>query len=556
MNESTAREVVLVRAADTAEPELPGWGAAERAWASRVAAETVGPDAGPEAFVVSRTQHALQRLLPRDAAAHKGFWRWLQQPLWNPGWLLAALLVGLLAGLVLDHVGPAQRINLLAPPVWAVVAWNLLVLVAIAWQALRDALSRRAVAGGTVSRALQRLMGQAAAARWPRGIGGSAWAPVWAAWAREWARRSAPLAAARAAAVLHVGAAALAGGMIAGLYLRGLVLDYRVGWQSTFLEAPAVHRVLSIGLGPASRISGVALPDLSTLERLRLQGPAAAATPAAPTPAGSAVASDAASGAASGEAAAAASSASPGSTSPSAGTPDSADAGSPHDSAAPWIHLYAWTLLLAVVLPRGLLALVALARARWRAAHFPLPLDEPYHQALRRHQRGRQGAVVVVPHAQSPDPQATLGLRAVCARVWGESVQLAVQPPVGYGHEEQARDRVAALPAGAAALLLLVDAAATPEDDTHGRCARELAAAAGGVPVVMVVDETAFRARFGAAPERGPARRTAWQALARTLGSLPLIVELARPDLDAAEAVLQAALDRPIGPAPAAAEAG
>jgi hypothetical protein len=128
------------------------------------------------------------------------------------------------------------------------------------------------------------------------------------------------------ALVLHVVAAALALGLIAGLYLRGLVLDYRIGWESTFIDAPLVETALGMLLGPASALTGIAIPEVAPL---RL-APGAQATA----------------------------------------------------SAAPWIHLLATTLLWVVVVPRAVLALVAHWRARHRARHFSLPLDTPYFEGL------------------------------------------------------------------------------------------------------------------------------------------------------------------------------
>ena len=89
---------------------------------------------------------------------------------------------------------------------------------------------------------------------------------------KAWAELSWPTAVARAGSVLHLAAAALALGLVAGMYLRGLVLDYRAGWQSTFLEPPRVTSFLSTVLAPAAKVSGVALPDEAGVAALRLGG--------------------------------------------------------------------------------------------------------------------------------------------------------------------------------------------------------------------------------------------------------------------------------------------
>lgn len=495
MDEAAAREVVLVRVLDRAEPEVPQWTAADRAWATRVAAETVGTGATPEAFVAARAHAALQRLLPRDAAASAGVWRWLQRPLWRAGWVLAAVAVAFLAGALVDRVGDSRHVDLLAPPVWTLVAWNAVVYVWLLAGGVVALVRRRPAEAGPLARLVRRAVQRGSDQSAPRRLDELGLARVWPAFGAEWLAATAPLTAARAAAVLHAAAAALALGLLAGLYLRGLVLDYRAGWQSTFLEPPAVHALLSTLLAPASRLSGIALPDVAGIEALRIAADGAAAAGAA-------------------------------------------------DSAAPWIHLYAWTLVLAVVVPRGVLALWSLGRARRLARRFPLPLHEPYFQQLLRQLRSGPARVRLVPHAQPPTAQATLALREICARVWGDRVQLDVDPVVAFGDED-------ALPASSGAdpdaAIVLFDMGATPEDEQQGRLVRRLAQALpAGVPLLLLVDEAGFGARFAGLGARMTQRRAAWAALARKFGTAAVFVDLGAPDLAVADRMLQAALDRPV----------
>ena len=304
MTEDEARRVLLVQAHEPAlQPDAAAgdpallrlWSAEDRAWATRQALSAVGEQAKPEPFVIARAGAALQRLLPRSPQAQ----RWLDRRLWHPAWMSVALVLGFVAGLVADELGPPQRVNLLAPAVWAVVAWNLAVYLALLLpmpgHGLRSWL-----------------------ARWVQRSGEH--------FALLWARHAAPLTGQRVALVLHLAAAALALGLIAGLYLRGLVLDYRIGWQSTFVDAPVVQAVLGVLLAPASALTGISLPDVAPLRLAPGQQASA--------------------------------------------------------SAAPWIHLLAATLALVVVLPRAVLALLAWVRARHRMRHFKLPLDTPYFEGL------------------------------------------------------------------------------------------------------------------------------------------------------------------------------
>ncbi len=326
MTEQEARQVLLLQSRENG-PASPHWSADDRTWATRQAVATVGEQATPERWVVARAVVALQRLLPRDPAAQ----RWLSRRGWHAAWVLLALVLGFAAGVVVDQLGPPQRVNLLAPQVWAVVAWNLLVygMLLVPWPGF----------------GLRALL-----ARW--GLGADEGA------AALWSQHAGPLLANRVALVLHAAAAALALGLVAGLYLRGLVLDYRAGWQSTFLTTGQVQQALQWLLAPARWLTGTALPDVAALR----VGPGADA----------------------------------------------------QASAAPWIHLYAATLAIFVLLPRGLLALAAGARARRQALHFPLPLNTPYFEALHPLMRPGLSSTVRLLWLPSAQPVSLFGSE-VCA---------------------------------------------------------------------------------------------------------------------------------------------
>ena len=313
--------------------------------------------------------------------------------------------------------------------------------------------------------------------------------------ANLWLRCSAPLSAARAATLLHASAAALALGLVAGLYLRGLVLDYRAAWESTFLSAASAHTFLAVVLAPAVALSGIALPDATGFEALRSAH--GNATPGA--------------------------------------------------SAAPWIHLMALTLLGFVVLPRAALALAGAGRARWLARHVELPLGDAYFQRLTNLLSGNLARVVVLPFASTPNPQAALGLRALLAPVLGDGLQLQVGPTTAFGAEDSAAALIAA---GTTLVIALFELTATPEADSQGRFAQQLAAhAPAGAATVLLIDEAAFKQRFRTDVQRLAQRRDAWRSFAEGLGSVPVFVDLAAVDPAAgvqADQALQRALRSPV----------
>jgi hypothetical protein len=295
---------------------------------------------------------------------------------------------------------------------------------------------------------------------------------------------------ARAARVLHWAAAAFALGAIAGMYLRGLAFEYRAGWESTFLSADQVRALLAFALAPGSALTGIAIPGVEHLERIRF-------------------------GAGGGE------------------------------NAAPWIHLYAATTAAVVLIPRALLALLATALERRGAGRFALPLNEPYYaRLLRQYSRGAT-RVQVIPYSYQVPAPSVQGLSAAFARAFGAHAEVRFTDAVAYGAE----DRLGELPA-ADLHAGLFNLAATPERENQAAFLEALRARVGREgAVAVIVDETGYAKRFAHQPERVEERRAAWRTALEGLGIEPVFIDLGDPDLKAAEAALNAVLDRAAGEA-------
>lgn len=463
MNEREARSVVLVEAYDAAEGPL--WSREDRGWATRVAAQSLGAAAELPRLRIERARFALERLQPRDAQIV----RWLERRDWRWSWLAFAVVLGLLAGLVADSAAPGRHIDVLAAVPWLIVVWNLAIYAVLLLGALRH--------DGRALGWFRRLL----VLWWTRGrsdgpLGGAA---------RRWAAVTLRLMASRAALLMHAAAAALGAGVIAGLYLRGLVFDFRAGWQSTFLDAPTVQAMLAWLLAPASAWTGIGLPDVAAVEAMRVTAERPSATV----------------------------------------------------SAAPWIHLYAATLALAVTVPRLLLAGWAGLKAARLATRLDPPVDPMLQATLGR--GGQPMQVQVLPYAQTPVAQTALGLRDLLARGLGEEVTVKMADVTAPGDEEAAGARAGA---GVAMLrVALVDMTATPEDEHHGRFLRAMVAPEPAAASVLLVDEAAYRLRFGSLPGRLDERREAWRAFAQAQGMRLAIVNLDRPDTpEAVQALLQA----------------
>jgi hypothetical protein len=481
MNEHDALIATAVRAVETSDRERALWSDAERAWASRAAAEVVGEGARPEAFLARRAALAFERLGARHAALRKV----VRGVRWR-GWIGPAIaLVAFVAGVAIDRIGAGQRINVLAPPVLVLVAWNLSVYVWLLVAPVVRATRRSDAPPGPLRHAIVQLAGHLD--RIPRRDASTPLGAAIATFVADWSRRAAPLYYARAARILHVSAAALAAGVIVGLYLRGLALEYRATWESTFLDAATVHRILDVLLWPGALVTGIAPPSVDELAAIR-----SSAAPAS-------------------------------------------------ENAARWLHLYAATVAVIVIAPRLVLALFAWAFEQHRAANMRLPLAEPYFQRVLCSFQAGPARVTAIPYSYRL-PQASLaGLQAVVSRAFGGSASLVCSSPVAYGDEERSD---LALPGDVAGPVVAVfNLAATPERAAHVAFVQALRTAAGAHPLIVLVDEAPFREHVAGDAKRIDERRAAWREVFGERGIDPVFADLAVPDLAAIETAFEARVD-------------
>lgn len=479
MNETEARSVIWVRALERSELVGKLITDEERAQLARTAAELTrwqsagqGVAATAEAFVVQRAILLGTRIGEKSAEAARLF----QRLRWRPWLGLLAPLLALLIGALAEHIVDRHRLNLLAFPLLALIFWNLAIYL---WLLLR-LLRRQPVAGNgkpgplhsTIARLGAPLLRKppAAAAQWHEDF------------IRDWITRSAPLTRARLARILHSSAALLAIGAVAGLYLRGLLFEYRAGWESTFLDASMVHAILSTLLQPFANLLAQPFPDVAQIAALRW---------------------------------------------------DRGDG----ENAAAWIHLYTLAVLLLVILPRLLLAAIAWLRERALARHFPLSLDDAYFRRALTTWRTAPAYVRVRPYAYTPDEQAAEGLRRLIRQQFGDDVQLHVFPVVAFGDEDAVEAPKTEASPKADLDIVLFNLAATPEPEHHGVLLDRLQAK-GNPRLAVLVDESAYRARLGppaTAAQRLGERRQAWTGFAAAQGLILSSVDLQTGDRAAFE---------------------
>ena len=493
MNEQVARDVVLVRAIEGADTERLVFTDDDRTHASRAGAELARWRAveqrsasSPELVIGERARLLIEMLTRRAPAlarvAHAFEWRsWI-------GIVLPA--AAFVVGVLMEHIADRQHVNVLAFPLLVIVLWNLAVYVVL----LLRLASR--IGGIKVSANGPRRWVAAIAQRSPRASRGAVPESI-RAFIAQWSALVAPLMAARAARVLHVSAALLALGAVVGLYVRGLVFEYRAGWESTFLDAPTVHSLLSFFLAPAARVIGVPFPSVETIAAMRFVGGV-----------------------------------------PTTGAAD----------AALWIHLYAITVGAVVIVPRLVLALIAAAQER-RRARFTLDLTEPYFRRLAGSFAGG-GTLRVVPYSYTPDETAVRGLRTVAAALLGDGTELVMYPPVTFGAEQSVNEHLTGDRRDGLTLALF-SFAATPENENHGAFLKALRATPeerSAARVAALVDESTYRRRLGAqagSDVRLAERRDAWRFFCQALGVDVAFVDLSVPDVAAIERELAQLLAAP-----------
>ncbi len=387
------------------------------------------------------------------------------------------LLASLVIGLSLSALDGSRRIDILAMPLLGLLAWNLLVYMLVAVDALRPR------AGRPARHTWAQLLTTASLSRVKRlivrsGAFNAVLAEALRRFIGEWSAAMRPLLVARAARLLHLCAAAAGVGLVAGLYLRGIVLDYRAGWESTFLDAAQVRAILAFLYAPAAAVTGIALPDTAHIAAIRMT------------------------------------------------------AGLGGEGAARWIHLLAATTMLFIVLPRLALATILTANIWRRTLRAPPPASlQPYFRSVFGALDGERGLIAVLPYAYEPFGGATAALRRLLSGAFGDSLVITLHAGARYGEEETFLRQLAGRGETAEIIVLLFNLAATPEDENHGvfmTGVRDwLQRGQPHTQLLALVDERPFVARMaGAAEERIAQRKTLWREFIAARGLSACFVDL------------------------------
>ena len=322
MTEQDAARILLVRSIEETDRSVfPPERLAE-------ALAAAASDLHPPSWFLTRARYLL------DAVPHTygAIVRMAQLP---QGWTAAICILAFLVGLATNYLGSFEKIPLVVNPIMALVGWNLLLyaVMIVLWlcAGLKKAFRSRSpgphpeqLSAGAPEEGVFPDAASVRSAPWSaRIIAPSIWISIhtftlrFHATRRQaasfvnvskrfwnyWIDAAHPLISARWKCLLHCGALALSAGAITGMYIRGIFLRYEVIWTSTFItEEKTIARLVEWTFAPAIWASRIAGRDLGgQIDIAQLVS--------------------------------------------AAGAP-----------AAAWIHLFVLTALLAIVIPRSILA--------------------------------------------------------------------------------------------------------------------------------------------------------------------------------------------------------
>jgi hypothetical protein len=319
MDEHAARRVLLARAIEAPDGAGALLGPQERDQVDIQSRQDALQHAdgraslAPEEFVVLRARRVLAHV-----AMHHPQLAALQEPRPWQGWLEWLVpLVAVVLGVGTDAIGNPHCVDLVSLPLLGIVAWNIAMYLALLASAVWPRGARRRPW-------LERLGRWSDGALTPRMREGDAATQATVRFHLDWFAATRALHVARIKRVLHLSAAAWAMGVILSLVVRGLVVEYRVGWESTFLGPEQVYEILRVLRVPALLVYPFDMFSVADVARLRFSDGGGAAF------------------------------------------------------GAPWVWMYVALLVSAVILPRLLLATWAAWREGRLARSLPLDLGEPY----------------------------------------------------------------------------------------------------------------------------------------------------------------------------------
>lgn len=382
---------------------------------------------------------------------------WNHVPAHIPSALVAIPALGI--GLFMNGLGASQRVNLLNFPLLLLLLWNGALYLSAAllpsWRSFTKTTWLDTVGtwlsqgpGSWGFRVRQPIsLSDSSAASWIHEATKRFTALWWPHVQQAWTERLRQL--------LHLGAACMAAGLILGMYIRGLALDYQATWESTFLSASQVQNLLHMVLGPAAWLLQYPFPDESGI--VNLQAPQ-------------------------------------------------------HGPAAPWIHMWAITAFAVIVIPRSIMVWMGQRKQRKAQKSFTISLDHPYFVHLLAPDRGQGVRVDILPYSYQPSSNTKNFLDRTFLDLFGNLARIKWHPAIPFGQE------IPTWPESQTPVrnyVVMFNASQTPEGEVQGEWLHmfqtQIDAGNSHSRVLVLLDEEPYR--HAIEETRVTERRQAWKRL-------------------------------------------
>jgi hypothetical protein len=391
----------------------------------------------------------------------------------------------LLVGLATNAID-GNRLNILAFPLLGMLAWNMAVYLwlLVGWLRRRVGTRNRSEAPAFIQWLLRpasaHLAGHPTLERAVIRFG------------RDWSDAAMRLTQSRLNRTLHLSAATFAMGIVAGMFARArYTAEYTAGWAGTWAGAEAeIAALLKVVLGPASALTGIALPTVERLRELRGTG----------------------------------------------------------ENAGDWLILWIVTAALFVIAPRLLLALGSFLRSLQLVRGIVVPHDF-YVRRVLRDAVGRARVVWVVPYSFELPTASKDTLKQLLVDALGEKTTVEMLPSIAYGGEDAWLAGQAGDLGKADQIILLFNLASTPEAENHGALVAAIRQRVGrDAELTVLIDDSSFTHKLrgqASAQRRLEERVLTWGAVLAPTSFEPIRVSLqTTADAEAARRLEQALMRR------------
>ena len=455
MNSTTLSKILLVQALEESDPHGHHLPLSTRHHATQQAREQHNPASdhsteGTLSFLTTRSD-TMWAFVNKAFPAFGQSFNHLQVDI--PSLLVA--IPALIAGLLINGLGESQRVNLLNFPLLLLLIWNVGIYLSSALKPLLKS-SVKTIWLDSAAMWASKRVGMWRQRSWPTGNRSDPWVQqATIRFTTLWWPHIQPLWTGRLRQLLHLGAVCMVMGMILGMYTRGLALDYQATWESTFLSANQVQGILHILLGPAAWLLQYSFPQVSDIESLQVPQ---------------------------------------------------------HGPAAQWIHMWAVTAFLVIVLPRSIMIWQSQRSLNQAKETLTLPLDDPYFVHLLAPDRGQGVQIDVLPYSYLPSSSAKNFLDLGLLNLFGNLATVHWHPTIPFGQEFSNSTDTSTL---GRTSVVIFNAGQTPESEVQGEWLHSMQTQMGShtteARLLVLLDEEPYSQTID--EHRVFERQQAWQRL-------------------------------------------